>query len=143
LNNIRETPISQNQMEEMKKFEYIKEKNRMKHIHLFENFIGKNDKEANEIIDAMNRLIRSVGFSPSTKDLAGVVEDATSLFTTYGKEKITQVLDELEKLKPKLANKWNPSDEKYLAIDHRGLKHAPTSQISHVIDLVKNYIEEH
>jgi len=116
----------------------------MKHIRLFENFIGKNDEKANKIIDAMNRLIRSVGFSPSTKDLAGVVEDATSLFTTYGKEKITQVLDELEKLKPKLANKWNPSDEKYLATDHKGLKYAPTSQISHVINLlVEYYIEKH
>jgi len=127
----------------MKKSEYIKEKNFMKHIRLFENFIGKNDEKANRIIDEMERLIRSVVACPSTKDLAEVFGDATSLFTTYGKEKITQVLDELEKLQPKLANKWNPSDEKYLATDHRGLKHAPTSQISHVIDLVRNYIEEH
>jgi len=127
----------------MKKFEYIKEKNFMKHIRLFENFIGKNDKEANEIIDEMNRLIRSVQFCPSTKDLAGEVQDATSLFIIYGKERITEVLDELSKLKPILLNKWNPSDEKYLQTDHNGIKHAPTSQIQRVINLVKNYIEEH
>jgi len=115
----------------------------MRHIQLYENFIGMNDEKANRIIDTMNRLIRSVVACPSTKDLASDAIEPANLFNIYGMEKIPQILDKLRELKPKLLNKWDPSDEKYLATDHKGLKYAPTSQISHVINLVEYYIEKH
>lgn len=108
----------------------------MKYLKLFELY-NHEDKNENKISLSINILYHSIINSPSLKHIKKNITDIDNLFSVYGMEKSSEIIDKLKKLEPEI-NKWDLNDEKYLQKDDKGLKNSPTSQLKRVLSLLEN-----